>query len=67
LREKYPAILTLKIEGAGIEDSPYPSRITDSAPRHVLDALVDMLGDGIKLVPLTTPDTEDPPEDPTPS
>jgi hypothetical protein len=29
----------------------YPSRITDSAPRHVLEALHEMLGDGVRLGP----------------
>ena len=52
LREKYPALLTLKIEDAGVEKSIYPSLITDSAPRHVIVALHDMLGDDLQLVPV---------------
>jgi hypothetical protein len=51
LREKYPELLILKIESAGEPRTVYPSRITDSAPRHVLEALHEMLGDGVRLEP----------------
>jgi hypothetical protein len=53
LREKYPDLLTLKIENLlGMERSIYPSRMTDSEPGHVLEALHHMLGDRVRLVPL---------------
>ncbi len=55
LREKYPDLLTLKIESAGVGKSIYPSRITDNAPASVLIALKEMLGDGLRLVPLDDP------------
>jgi DNA-binding NtrC family response regulator len=56
LREKYPDLLILKIQSAGeIEQSIYPSRLTDSQPRHVVEALHEMLGDEIRLVPLEPP------------
>jgi DNA-binding NtrC family response regulator len=51
LREKYPELLILKIESASEPSSVYPSRITDPAPRHVLEALHKMLGDGVRLEP----------------
>jgi DNA-binding NtrC family response regulator len=51
LREKYPELLILKIESTSEPSSVYPSRITDSAPRHVLEALHEMLGDGVRLGP----------------
>lgn len=56
LREKYPDLLILKIQSAGeIERSIYPSRFTDSQPRHVVEALHEMLGDRVRLVPLEPP------------
>lgn len=51
LREKYPALLTLRIEDTPDSSGTYPSRITDAAPARVLDALREMLGDGLRLVP----------------
>jgi hypothetical protein len=51
LREKYPELLILKIESVSEPRSVYPSRITDSAPRHVLEALHEMLGDDLGLEP----------------
>ena len=54
LREKYPELLILKIESTFEPGSEYPSRITDAAPRHVLEALHGMLGAGIRLKPLDT-------------
>jgi CheY-like chemotaxis protein len=51
LREKYPQLLTLKIVNHE-EPSVYPSRLTDSAPEHVIVALREMLGDDIHLVPV---------------
>jgi hypothetical protein len=51
LREKYPNLLTIKIE-AGASASPYASRIIDPAPRHVIEAIYEMLGDGLDLVPV---------------
>jgi hypothetical protein len=41
LREKHPSLLTLKIDDLG--GSEYPSRMTDSMPEHVIDALKEML------------------------
>jgi hypothetical protein len=52
LREKYPNLLTLKIESAAAGDSPYASRIIDPAPKHVIEALYEMLGDDLELVPV---------------
>jgi len=52
VREIYPDLLILKIEGKGVDASVYPSRVTDSEPRHVLAALSEMLGPGVRLVPL---------------
>lgn len=55
LREKYPELLMLKIENVAEQRSIYPSRMTDSSPRHVLDALHEMLGDSVQLAPLEPP------------
>jgi CheY-like chemotaxis protein len=55
LREKYPDLATLKIELAGDRHSAYPTRITDSAPQHVLQALREMLGDDVELTPIQLP------------
>ena len=41
LREKHPLLLTLKIDD--LDGSEYPSRVTDSIPEHVIDALKEML------------------------
>jgi CheY-like chemotaxis protein len=57
LREKYPDLLILKIESATAPRSEYPSRVTDSAPRQVLEALREMLGEGVELKPLDQPGT----------
>jgi hypothetical protein len=43
LREKYPNLLTLKIEALGEIESIYPSRMTDAVPEHVIAALKEML------------------------
>jgi hypothetical protein len=43
LRERYPKLLTLKIEGNVPAPSRYPSRITDARPERVLAALDEML------------------------
>ena len=43
LRERYPRLLTLKIEGNLPVPSRYPSRITDARPERVLAALDEML------------------------
>jgi DNA-binding NtrC family response regulator len=43
LRERFPDLLTLKIEPSGEIVSIYPSRITDAVPEHVLEALKEML------------------------
>jgi hypothetical protein len=43
LREKYPKLLTLKIEALGEIASIYPSRIADAVPEHVIVALKEML------------------------
>jgi hypothetical protein len=37
LREKYPDLLTLKIEGGDELKSIFPSRISNSMPEHVFD------------------------------
>jgi CheY-like chemotaxis protein len=44
LREKYPNLLTLKIEPGGDIVSLFPTRTTDAMPQHVLCALKEMLG-----------------------
>ena len=51
LREQYPDLMILQIETAGVVNSIYPSRITDATPAHVLTAIADMLGKGVRLVP----------------
>jgi DNA-binding NtrC family response regulator len=56
LREKYPNLLTLKIEMGGQAESIFPSRIIDSAPHQVLTALTEMLGDGLRVVPISPVD-----------
>lgn len=43
LREKYPNLLTLKIQPDGDLISIYPSRITGSVPQYVVEALKEML------------------------
>jgi len=55
LREKYPSLATLKIELAGAPHSAYPTRVIDSAPKHVLEALHEMLGDDVDLTPIQLP------------
>jgi hypothetical protein len=42
----------LKIESAAIADGPYASRIIDPAPKHITEALYEMLGDDLELVPV---------------
>ena len=44
LREKYPNLLTLKIEAIADEDGAYSSRSTFAPPQFVLKALAEMLG-----------------------
>jgi hypothetical protein len=51
LRERYPNLATLKIEIAGVRHSVYPTRVTDSMPQNVIDALHEMLGDEVALTP----------------
>jgi DNA-binding NtrC family response regulator len=51
LREKYPSLLTLKIVN-GADASVWPSRMTDSQPKHVIVALHEMLGENVLLVPV---------------
>ena len=41
LQEKYPSLLTLKIDD--LSRSKYVSRMTDSMPDHVIDTLREML------------------------
>lgn len=48
LREKYPDLLTLKIVGNEPEYSVYPSRLVDAEPAHVLAALHEMIGTGLR-------------------
>jgi DNA-binding NtrC family response regulator len=43
LREKYPNLLTLKIQSSGDIVSLYPSRTTNAVPEHVMNALKEML------------------------
>jgi DNA-binding NtrC family response regulator len=51
LREKYPYLLTLKIVNEA-DASIWPSRMTDSGPKHVIVALHEMLGEKVLLVPV---------------
>jgi hypothetical protein len=51
LREKYPNLLTLKIVNEA-DASVWPSRMTDSEPKHVIVALHEMLGENVLLVPV---------------
>jgi DNA-binding NtrC family response regulator len=51
LREKYPHLMTLKIVNEA-DVSIWPSRITDSEPKHVIVALHEMLGEKVLLVPV---------------
>ena len=48
LREKYPNLLTLKIQPPDDMVSLYLSRTTDSVPEHVLSAVREMLAIGTK-------------------
>jgi CheY-like chemotaxis protein len=43
IRQHYPTQLILKIERTAFEESPYVSRTVDSEPRHVIDAVQEML------------------------
>ncbi len=52
LREKYPHLLILKIEAAGSRTSVYPTQIIDSQPKNLIDALKQLLGDGLSLAPI---------------
>ena len=52
IRETYPDLLTLKIMSPEEASTIYPSRMVDSEPRHVIEALRDMLGHSLQLVPL---------------
>jgi hypothetical protein len=53
IREKYSNLLTLKIASPEEDPSVYPSRMVDAEPRHVMDALRDMLGHALELVPVS--------------
>jgi CheY-like chemotaxis protein len=53
IREKYPSLLTLKIMSPEEDPSVYPSRMVDAEPRHVVEALRDMLGHELQLVPVS--------------
>jgi CheY-like chemotaxis protein len=44
LREKYPNLMTLKIQPGGDIVSLFPTRTTDALPEHMLSALKEMLG-----------------------
>jgi hypothetical protein len=33
-------------------DGPYASRTIDPAPKHIIEALYEMLGDDLELVPV---------------
>jgi CheY-like chemotaxis protein len=52
LTERFPDLVTLKIERAGERHSVYPTRITDSAPQNVIAALREMLGEDVELTPI---------------
>jgi CheY-like chemotaxis protein len=58
LREKYPDLLTLKIESENEEGSAYASRITDPAPKRVLSAVREMLGEHIRRIATNGLDSE---------
>ena len=49
IRERYPDALVLKIEPTYPMGSKYPSRIVDSEPLHVIDAIREMLGGDVAL------------------
>jgi hypothetical protein len=55
IRERFPNLATLKIEIGGERHSAYPTRVTDAAPQHVIDALHEMLGENAKLIPVQLP------------
>jgi hypothetical protein len=55
IRERFPSLATLKIEGPGECHSVYPTRISDPAPSHVIEALHEMLGEDAKLIPINLP------------
>jgi CheY-like chemotaxis protein len=63
LRDKYPDLLTLKIMSPEEASSIYPSRMVDSEPRHVIEALRDMLGRSLQLIPVRI--VSDPSQPPT--
>jgi CheY-like chemotaxis protein len=48
IRERFPDLLILKIAELIEEDSPYPSKITNSVPINVLAALESMLSEAPK-------------------
>ena len=58
IREKYPDLLTLKIASPEEEPSTFPSRMVDAEPRHVIDALREMLGPSLHLVPVDLPSSQ---------
>lgn len=59
IRERFPNLATLKIEVPGEPHSTYPTRITDSVPQHVIEALREMLGEDAKLIPIQLPARSD--------
>ena len=60
LRERYPNLLILKIQDAGPGTSVYPSQIIDSQPKHLIEALKDLLGDALSLAPIHIPNQTGP-------
>jgi hypothetical protein len=55
LRERFPNLATLKIETADERHSDSPTRVTNSAPKNVIAALHEMLGDDVELTPVQLP------------
>jgi hypothetical protein len=53
--ERFPNLATLKIEVPGEPHSICPTRITDSLPQHVIEALHEMLGEDATLIPVELP------------
>jgi hypothetical protein len=55
IRERFPELVTLKIEIEGERRSTYPTRVTNSIPQNEIEAVREMLGEGAKLSPILPP------------